>query len=487
MKRQTFQRGFLSLIFFSTLAGMISLAGMLSLGGCAGREKPNIVFIYIDDLGWKDVGFMGSRYYETPHIDRLASQGMVFTDAYACAPNCAPSRACLFTGQYSPRHGMYTVNSSVRGHSEQRKLIPIPNKLDLETRFVTFAEVLKEAGYATGSIGKWHLGDDPQYGPTAQGFDVNIAGDRWGMPKTYFSPYQMSALEDGPEDEYLTDRLTDEALKFLEENRTRPFFLYLSHYAVHSPTEAKTDITRKYLRKKPDGDQGNPVYAAMVESMDESVGRVVKKLDELNLTEKTVVVFFSDNGGHGPVTGMEPLRGSKGMVYEGGIRVPMIVRWPGSVKPGSRSSVPVIGVDFFPTILEIAGVEKSPDQVLDGESIVKLLQGETVLERKALFWHFPVYIEGRRKGNRDPNFRARPSSVIRQGDWKLIEYFEDGDLELFHLSEDIGETRNLADENPAKREELHSVLVAWRKTVQAPVPTEPNPDYDPNFKPKPRR
>ena len=306
-------------------------------------------------------------------------------------------------------------------------------------------------------------------------------------PRTYFSPYQMSALEDGPEDEYLTDRLTDEALKFLEENRTRPFFLYLTHYAVHTPIEAKTDIARKYLRKKPDGDQGNPVYAAMVESMDESAGRVVKKLDELGLTEKTVVVFFSDNGGHGPVTSMDPLRGSKGMLYEGGIRVPMAVRWPGKVEPGSRSSVPVIGVNFFPTFLEIAGVEKSPDQVLDGESIVNLLQGEMSLKRESLFWHFPAYLEGGRKGGRDAYFRARPTSVIRKGDWKLIEYFEDGDLELFNLSEDIGETRNLADENPAKREELHSTLVAWRKTVQAPVPTEPNPDYDPNFEPESRK
>ncbi len=401
---------------------MISLASMISLAGCADPEKPNIVFIYIDDLGWKDVGFMGSRYYEMPHIDRLASQGMVFTDAYACAPNCAPSRACLLTGQYSPRHGVYTVNSSERGGSEQRQLIPIPNKLELDTEFVTFAEVLKEAGYTTASVRKWHLGDDPQFGPTAQGFDVNVAGDRWGQPRTYFSPYQMSALEDGPEDEYLTDRLTDEALNFLEENQTRPFFLYLTHYAVHTPIEAKMDIAHKYLRKKPDGDQGNPVYAAMVESMDESVGRVVKKLADLNFTEKTVVVFFSDNGGHGPVTSMEPLRGSKGMLYEGGIRVPVIVRWPGKVEPGSRSSAPVIGVDFFPTFLEIAGVEKSPDQVLDGENIVKLLQGEPALERK-------------------PSFGISPS--ISKAEGKAIEIL-----------------------------------------TSAPVPTEPNPDYDPNFEPE---
>ena len=478
MIRQTFRRGFLSLIFFS------ALASMLSIGGCAESEKPNIVFIYADDLGWKDVGFMGSQYYETPHVDRLASQGMVFTDAYACAPNCAPSRACLLTGQYSPRHGVYTVGNSERGRSEQRKLIPIPNTLELETEFVTFAEVLKEAGYTTASVGKWHLGDDPQYGPTAQGFDVNVAGGRRGMPRTYFSPYQMSALKDGPEGEYLTDRLTDEALKFIDANRTQPFFLYLTHYAVHVPIEAKTDITRKYLRKKPDGDQGNPVYAAMIESMDESVGRVLEKLDELNLTENTVVVFFSDNGGHGRVTAMDPLRGSKGMMYEGGIRVPLAVRWPGKVEPGSRSSVPVIGVDFFPTFLEMAGIEKTQDQVLDGESIVNLLQGETSLNRESLYWHFPAYLEGGRKGGRDDHFRARPSSVIRREDWKLIEYFEDGDLELFNLAEDIGETRNLADENPAKREELHSALVAWRKSVQAPVPTEPNPDYDPNFKPE---
>ncbi|MGB2823060.1 MAG: sulfatase, partial [Phycisphaerae bacterium] len=277
----------------------------------AARRKPNIIRNFIDDLGWRDVSFMGSKFYETPNIDRLASGGMVFTRAYANAPNCAPTRACLMSGQYTPRNGVYTVGSSERGQSRFRKLIPIKNNTILDAKVVTIAEALKPAGYITASMGKWHLGDG-ETGPVGQGFDVNVGGNTAGNPRGYFSPYRNKDLPDGPKGEYLTDRLTDEALKFIEASRDRPFFLYLTHYAVHTPIQAKKDLIAKYKGKKPDGGQNNAAYAAMIESTDQGVGRIMDKLDELKLADDTVVVFFSDNGGYGGVTSMAPLRGAKG-------------------------------------------------------------------------------------------------------------------------------------------------------------------------------
>ncbi|MHC4620753.1 MAG: sulfatase, partial [Planctomycetota bacterium] len=430
-------------------------AAYCTLPGCAGtvdthshrpaRRRPNLVFIFIDDMGWKDLGYMGSRYYETPHIDKLAGEGVVFTSAYANGPNCAPSRACLMSGQYTPRHGVYTVGNSERGPARLRKLVPIKNKTTLDPKVVTVAEALKSAGYVTASIGKWHLGRGAETGPEGQGFDVNIAGNRAGMTRRHFSPYRLENLTDGPKGEYLTDRLTDESLKFIETNRDKPFFLYLSHYAVHTPIQAKEAMIDKYRNKQPHGGQKNPTFAAMVESVDQSVGRVIKRLDELRLRDNTVVFFFSDNGGVFGITSMAPLRGGKGTLYEGGIREPMIVRWPGKTRPGSVCDVPVIGIDFYPTMLEMAGVAGPRGHILDGESIVPLLKGES-LQRKAIFWHFPAYLQ-RNYGWKE-TWRTTPASVVRQGDWKLIEYFEDGRLELYNLKDDIGEQHNLARKMP---------------------------------------
>jgi len=444
------------------------------------RKLPNIIFIFVDDMGWRDVGFMGSEYYETPNIDKLAGQGMIFTNAYSNAPNCAPARACLLSGQYSPRHGVYTVDISSRGNSKLRKLIPIENTTILDSNIVTIAEALKPAGYASASIGKWHLGNDPQFGPIAQGFDVNIGGYSAGHPQNgYFVPYKNPELPDGPKGEYLTDRLTDEALNFIENNKHKPFFLYLPHYAVHTPLQAKEKLIEKYKNKAGSHGQNNPKYAAMIESTDQGVGRILDMLDELKLADNTVVFFFSDNGGVKGITSNEPLRGGKGMLYEGGIREPMAVRWPGVVKPGTTSETPVIAVDMFPTILEMTGAQTPEGKLLDGVSIVPILKGQGDLDRKAIFWHFPAYLQGKAKGAKDEHFRTRPTGAVRAGDFKLIEYFEDGALELYNLADDISEQNNLVDAMPRKAAELYKLMLAWRKEVDAPVPTELNPEYNP--------
>ncbi len=460
------------------------------------KRPPNIIFIMVDDMGWRDAGFMGSTYYETPHIDKLAQQGMVFTQAYACAANCAPSRACLMTGQYTPRHGVYTVANSNRGKSKDRRLIPIKNDTTLDAHFVTIAEALKPAGYVSISIGKWHLGDDPKLGPVGQGFTFNIAGDHSGNPGRggYFSPYNHKPnLPPGPKGEYLIDRLTNEAVKFINKYKDKPFFLYFPHYAVHTPLMAKKDIKAKYKDKPASNGQHNPTYAAMIDSTDQSVGRIMATLDKLKLTDNTVVFFFSDNGGVKGITSMQPLRGGKGMFYEGGIREPMIVRWPKHVKPGSKCNVPVIEVDFFPTLLEIAGLKKPAGKLLDGVSIMPLLQSQKTVDGRfdrALYWHFPAYLQGNAKGARDKKFRTRPVGVIRKGNWKLLQYFEqwvlDGGwetidtnnaIELYNLEQDISEAHNLANINKTKRNELLKELIAWQKKVKAPIPTKPNPGY----------
>ena len=457
----------------------------------ARSSRPNIVLFFVDDLGWRDVGFMGSTYYETPHIDRLAAEGMVFTQAYANAANCAPSRASLMSGQYTPRHGIYTVGTSARGNARDHRLIPIENMETLPTEKVTIAEVLAAVGYVSASMGKWHLGDPPSHGPKAQGFDVNVGGYGAGNPKGgYFSPYNNPYLADGPEGEYLTDRLTEEAVAFIKANRERPFFLYLTHYAVHTPIQAKEEMVGRYRDKKPEGRHDNPKYAAMVESVDESVQAVCETLDSLVLSANTVVIFFSDNGGYGGVTGMEPLRGSKGMFYEGGIREPMIVRWTGVTRPGSRCEMPVIGVDFLPTLAEIAQAPLPAEQVLDGVSLVGLLRGGTSLDRESLYWHFPAYLQGNLPGSRDKKFRTRPVSVIRKGDWKLLLYHEEWVLdggwekretnhavELYDLGHDLSEATDLATQRPEKRDELLKDLLAWIETTHAPIPTQANEAY----------
>ncbi len=445
--------------------------------GCAQPPSlPNIVLIYIDDLGWRDAGFMGSTYYETPNIDELAHAGTVFTNAYSNAPNCAPSRASLLTGLYTPRHGVYTVGSPARGEARLRRLIPAPNDTDLDSSFVTIAEALREAGYSTGHFGKWHLGGHGG-SPTEHGFDLNIAGDSVGQPPGYFHPYrrggrELSGLAAGEEGEYLTDRLTDEALAYIEENREKNFFLYLSHYAVHTPLQGQPDLIEKY-RGKPGTDvHDNPTYAAMIESVDESVGRVLAKLDQLGLTSNTVVVFYSDNGGYGPATSMRPLRGSKGMLYEGGIRVPMVVRWPGKIPGGVNDDTPVIGTDLYPTILEITGVAPDPQMPLDGVSLYRLLVDHKNIDPRPLFWHFPAYLQAYR-GMESP-WRTTPAAAIRVGRYKLIEWYEDGRVELYDLDADLGESHDLFEELPEKASELLDRLHRWQEDVGAamPVPVE---------------
>lgn len=456
-------------------------------------RKPNIVFFMIDDMGWRDVGFMGSTFYETPRIDALAAQGMVFTQAYASAANCAPTRASFLTGQYGPRHGVFTVGTSARGKSKDRRLIPVQNDTTLDPEHVTFAEVLGPAGYTCASMGKWHMGEDPELGPVAQGFDVNVAGNHTGSPAGgYFSPYKNPQLANGPRGEYLTDRLTDEAIHFIEQNKGKPFFLYLTHYAVHTPIQARADLKAKYQAKVPKDGQKNPAYAAMVESVDQSVGRVLKTLDDLEIRNDTVVLFFSDNGGFGGATSNAPLRGSKGMFYEGGIREPMIVRWPGKVKPGTTCDAPVISIDFYPTFLDVARVETPKDKILDGLSLMPLLTGTGTLDRDALYWHFPAYLEGNHSGSRDPKFRTRPVGVIRKGPWKLLQFFEEWQLdgawdtidtnqaiELYDLKSDPYETRNLALTNKTKRDELLRDLIQWQTSMHAPIPDQANPEYVP--------
>jgi len=465
--------------FLKTIgAGSLSLCiGGLQYCSLDKKIRPNIIYINIDDLGWKDLGLMGSEYYETPYIDKLAREGVVFTDAYAPSANCAPSRASCMTGLYAPRHGIYTVNSSERGDPRTRKLIPVENQTVLPDSFVTIAESLKQNGYVTAHMGKWHLGEDPR----TQGFDVNIAGNTFGHPPSYFSPYKNPNLEDGPEGEYLPDRLTTEAIRFVKNNQSRPFFLHMSYYAVHSPLQPKPEKQEKYLKKKGSAGQNNAKYAAMVESVDDNVGRLLDLLDELRLSERTVVVFTSDNGGVRRFTSMAPLRAGKGSFYEGGIRVPMIVRWPEKIQSGTQCHTPVSGIDIYPTFLELASTPKPIGTILDGVSLVLLLRKRGKLEERPLFWHFPIYLEGGNQETCDPVFRTRPGSVIRLGDWKLHEYFEDGGLELYNLKEDIGETENLIETYPEKAKELHEKLNSWREKLEALVPTRLNPEYDEEY------
>jgi arylsulfatase A-like enzyme len=447
------------------LAGWV----MPGLAGAAER-KPNIVFILADDLGWTDVGCMGTKYYETPAIDRLAREGLRLT-SYVNCQNCAPTRAALMSGQYAPRTGIYTVGSFERGEAAFRKMNVPKNQTDLPLDKITVAQALKEAGYATGMFGKWHLGQTGDYHPSKRGFDEAIVS----MGKHF--NFTTSPKIEYPAGAYLADFLTDRAVQFIDKNKDRPFFLYLPHFAVHTPLEAKKELTEKYAKKTPVGGHKNPVYAAMIQSVDESVGRVLAKLDELKLADNTVVIFSSDNGGVGgygaagvkasEITDNAPLRGGKGMLYEGGVRVPFIVRWPGIVPAGSVSDQPAIHVDIFPTFLEVAGA-KPPKQMLDGVSLAPIWKDpKAELKREAIYAHFPGYLEGSGPGN----WRTTPVSSIRAGDFKLLEFFEDGRLELYNLREDIGERTNLAAKQPDKVKELHAKLMAWRKDVGAAMPT----------------
>jgi len=442
-------------------------------------EQPNIVFIFIDDLGWTDLAYMGSEYYETPNIDRLAKQGMIFTNAYANAANCAPTRASLLSGQYTPRHGVFTVANPARGKSEDRRLIPTENRRKIALEKITIAEALKPAGYVSAAIGKWHVGNDP----IEEGFDLGLSKYSLGYKNGHFN-------KNG---EYLADRFTNEAVKFISENKDKPFFLYLAHDAVHTPIQAKENIIEKYKTKNTDGCHSHAVYAAMIESVDQSVGKINKTLEDLGLSENTILIFFSDNGGHGAYTCQKPLRGGKGMFYEGGIRVPMFAYWPGKIEGNTTCEVPVIGTDFYTSFLELAGAKHPINYPLDGKNIVPLFKGKKSIKRNALYWHFPAYLqsyEGLQNESRDSVFRSRPVSVIRKGDWKLLMFHEewvlDGGrekmdsnnaIELYNLKNDIGEKYNLAETETKKRDELLEQLINWQGEIKAPIPTNANPEY----------
>lgn len=451
---------------------------LLCLGLSSAFGKPNILFLNVDDLGWADLGVQGSEFYQTPNIDRLAAEGLRFTNGYAPASNCAPSRACVITGQYTPRHGVYTVWNSDRGKPSTRKLIPEPNTEHITPENITIAEVLKDGGYRTITLGKWHLSEDP----TQHGFDINIGGDTRGLPYPdgYHSPYEFPNLTQPEPGEYLTDRLTSEAIAFLREPRDQPWFMYLPFYAVHTPIQGKEELTEKYEQCEATAAHNDPAYAAMIETVDTNIGRILHTLDELDIADNTLVIFTSDNGGLYQISKQWPLRAGKGAYYEGGIRVPLIVRWPGKVEPGEVSDVPVCGIDFFPTFLEAAEIQKPEDKILDGVSLVPLLTRQGSLRERPLFWHFPIYLQRGNEETQDPTFRTRPGSAMRLGDWKLIEYFESGDLELYNLAIDPSEKINLAEAEPEKARELQAVLEDWRKDLNAPVPVDPNPEYQPD-------
>jgi len=451
-------------------------AGLLSARLAFGQEpasapRPNLIFILADDLGWTDLGCFGSTYYETPHIDRLCAQGLKFTDGYTCGPNCVPTRAALVTGLYGPRTGMYTVGTGARGQEQFRKMTPVDNVESLPKGIATVADALKAAGYATALFGKWHLGRD-EYHPSQRGFQEAIVSMGRHFKVRTDPPVSVS-----PET-YLADFLTDRAVDFIERNKARPFFLYLAHFAVHVPHEAKAELIAKFKDKPPVGGHRDPTYAAMIASLDESVGRVMAKLDELKLAENTLIVFSSDNGGvggyqvignpKGGITDNAPLKGGKGMLYEGGVRVPFIVRWPRVARPGRVCAEPVNSVDLLPTFVEAAGGKPNPSQPLDGVSFLPLLRSaHATLSRDALYWHFPGYLEGGGPGR----WRTTPAGSVRSGDWKLIEFFEDGRRELYNLRDDLGERKNLAPEKPDKAKEMHQRLIAWRKAVNAPMPS----------------
>lgn len=434
------------------------------------KQKLNFIYILADDMGWTGVGTFGSTYYSTPNIDRLAKQGMKFTQAYAAAPLCSPTRASILTGKYPAR---LHLTDYIPGEAfPYAKLLPPPDWIKrLPEGEMTIAQRLKSAGYTTAIIGKWHLGRQDAR-PEQFGFDVSIASVGSGSPAGYFSPYKNPYLTDGPKGEFLSDRLTDEAIKFIVTSKDKPFFLYLPHFAVHTPIQAKAEVIEKY-RNKPNArpTQTNATYAALTESVDDSVGRIMKKLEELNLDGNTIVIFNSDNGGAIKFTSNAPLRSGKASAYEGGVRVPLIVRWPGVTKAGSVCDVPVISVDYYPTLLAMAGLKDDAKHTCDGESIVPLIRQKGGLKRKELYWHYPHYNNGNRGW-------ASPFSAVRQGDFRLVQFFEDNHCELYNLKADISETNNLADSMPGKVRELSAKLTAWRKDVSAQFPL-PNPNHDP--------
>jgi len=462
--------------------------------------KPNIIFILIDDMGWRDLTCYGSTFYETPNIDRLARDGVQFSNAYASCPVCSPTRASILTGKYPATLGLTDfIHGGNSWTPLNGKLLDVPYAMQLPLSETTVAKALREGGYQTWHIGKWHLGS-PDYYPGKHGFDINIGGCQWGHPNNgYFSPWGISTLADGPEGAYLTDHLTDEAIKLIENRNDSPFFLNMCHYAVHTPIQAPAHLIAKYEAKARalgldtqqtivEGEQhpadhmrhlrvqrriiqSDPAYAAMIENLDANIGRLLAAVDTAGIANNTIVIFTSDNGGlatsEGSPTSNRPLAEGKGWMYEGGTREPLIVKWPDVIAPGSTCDHPIASPDFYPTFLEACWLPLRPEQHVDGTSFLSLLKGENEFDRGPIFWHYPHY------GNQG----GTPGSSIRLGDYKLIEFYEDGRLELYNLQEDLGETRNLADTQPQIARELHKQLVGWRNSIEAKIP-RPNPAYD---------
>lgn len=464
--------------YFRCFFYALVILGVTTVDGAA-AEKPNILYINADDLGVMDVGY-NDPLFRTPHIDRLAKEGMVFTSAYAPAANCAPSRASVLSGQWAPRHGIYTVGTSERGSAKTRRLIPIQNGHFLSPDVVTMAEALKKGGYRTIHLGKYHIGKDPLH----DGFDINVGGDGSGGPAGgYYSPWKTGAMKkwtDEVDDHtHRVDVFAKEAVNFMSINRSEPMFIHFAPYLVHSPLTAVPDYVDGYERS-----DINAKYASMVEKIDEAIGKVLAGLDRLGLSDTTLVVFSSDNGGVAAVHSQRPLRGGKGSYYEGGIREPLVMRWPGKILPNTTCDESVNTIDLYPTFLAAAGLDLPPSVVLDGVSLVPLMTGSDDWQPTPQFWHFPVYLQaydGTKDDARDPLYRTRPGSAMRSGQWKLHEFFEDGALELYDLSSDPGERHNLAATLPEQTAALHAQLVQWREQTGAPVPMQPNLKFNAEF------
>ncbi len=468
----------------ATVAAVLLAASVAAAAeNSATPGRLNILFLLVDDLGWADLGCYGADLHETPHLDRLAKSAVRFTNAYAAAPVCTPTRAAILTGKHPARLRMTVWREATQTPPRNRKVIPPVVRADLPHEEVTLAEVLQAASYLTAHVGKWHLGEASHF-PETHGFDIHVGGNHWGAPATFFHPYRGLAAKEfryvphlawGRAGEYLTDRLTDEAIQVIDKAKDQPFFLNLWHYGVHTPIQAKTaDVEYFTKKRKPGMRHQNATYAAMVKNLDDNVGRLLAKLDERKLTERTVIVFTSDNGGYlgnpkgETVTSNHPLRSGKGSLYEGGIRVPLLVYWPGETPAGAVCAEPVTSTDFYRTLLDIAAV---PDNVKrntqsDGLSLVPLLKDPKArLDRGALYWHFPHYYP-----------TTTPVSAVRRGDWKLLEYHEDGRVELYHLKDDLGEAADVAAKMPEKAADLRQRLEAWRKDVGAQMPAA-NPDF----------
>lgn len=466
---------------------VILFSTLLAAAGVAAPTAPNVVLIYADDLGWKDTGYQGSDYHETPNLDRMSREGMVFRQAYAAAGNCAPSRASLHSGSYSPRHHVFAVGSTDRGPKQFQRLVPSPNKSGLAPSNITLADALKAAGYATGIFGKWHLDGRDGATPGEQGFEV-VFDSQKGSP---------NPRRDRPEDPKGIYSITRAAGDFMEASKAanKPFFAFVSHHGIHTALEARPASLAKFKAKPPGKQHRDPLYAACLFDLDDGVGRLLARIKELGLAENTLVVFTSDNGGT-QQSSQEPLRGNKGGYYEGGIREPFIAHWPGTIKAGGESQVPVHQVDLFPTFLAAAGAAVPEGKVLDGENLLPLFKQTGTPARPSLFWHFPGYLDNPvirgREGDVRLGFRSRPVSVIRKGDWKLHLFHEEwqldggrakipanGAVELYDLAKDPGERNELSASEPAKTEELLDDLLAWIQATDAPMPAKPNPAYKP--------